>query len=144
MAKHKEWSEEEIKDAVRAYLEMQRLIDAGLPMVKKRFYISLSEKYGHSEGAFEYRAQNISHVLAMQGRRWIPCLVPAFNVGPNGTRMIETALAKLEDRAQSDFATTESLVQVDLKKATSPEPKGDIAPKVATVSVTKHTRDLKV
>ena len=32
-------------------------------------------------GAFEYRAANISHVLAAQGRRWLPGLIPAKNVG---------------------------------------------------------------
>jgi len=40
---------------------------AGKPFVKKSYYRELAARFGRTAKAFEYRAQNISHVLSLQG-----------------------------------------------------------------------------
>ena len=79
-----DWSEEELREAVRAYLEMARRQRAGLPFAKNAVYRDLAERFGRSNKSFEYRMQNISHVLDEQGKDWLPGLRPATNVGRHG------------------------------------------------------------
>lgn len=45
--------------------------------------------------------QNISHVLALMGRDWIPGLPPPKNVGVRVTEQIETLICELEGRRES-------------------------------------------
>jgi len=79
------WTDEELQAAVDAYLWMRDQERAGLPFVKKRVYRDLVERYGRTTGAWEYRMQNISSVLAELGETIISGLMPAKNVGPTAT-----------------------------------------------------------
>ena len=69
-----DWTDEELRGAVDAYREMLQHQLAGEAFVKKDYYRELSKRFGRTEKAFEYRAQNISHVLALLGRDWLPGL----------------------------------------------------------------------
>ena len=71
---------EELKAAVDAYLQMLDKYRAGQTNVKKAYYFDLSEQFGRIAKSFEYTAQNISFVLRLMGRDWIPSFVPAKNV----------------------------------------------------------------
>ncbi len=67
-----------------------RLAD-GLILEKARFYRDLATRHGRTPKAWEYRMQNISHVLDQAGKPWLPGLLPASNVGAR----VEPKLAKL-------------------------------------------------
>lgn len=92
------WNLDELRAAVQSYLEMQRAVRAGKELNKKAIYRDLSHRFGRTEKAYEYRMQNISYVLSLQGRTWIPGLVPARNVGTSVAGDIEMILAELEGR----------------------------------------------
>jgi hypothetical protein len=95
-----EWTSEEINAATRAYLWMLGAIEEGFSPVKKRVREGLmaGPLSGRSDGAIEYRFQNISSVLAKTGRQWVPGYPPHDNVG--------TAVTKLIQEAISDYGQT--------------------------------------
>jgi 5-methylcytosine-specific restriction protein A len=110
------WSAEELRASVEAYLDMQRKIRSGEKVVKKVYYVALSKQFGRTEKSYEYRMQNISYVLSILGREWVPGLRPAKNVGANVASEIESILASIENRAASPDVSFESQVQNALAK----------------------------
>jgi DNA-directed RNA polymerase alpha subunit len=75
------WTREELLASVDAYLSMYEQYLADEPFVKNDFYRDLSSRFGRSEGSFEWRFLNISHVLNILGKKALPGLLPATNVG---------------------------------------------------------------
>jgi 5-methylcytosine-specific restriction protein A len=71
------WSREELLASVEAYLEMQRMHRAGEKFIKKHYYEDLASRLGRTDKPFEYRMQNISYVMTLLGRAWLPGLKPA-------------------------------------------------------------------
>jgi len=57
------WSDKELSAAVDAYRHLEAKLRQGEKVNKKQVYRDLSERFGRSPGAWEYRMQNISHVL---------------------------------------------------------------------------------
>ena len=92
------WTEQENREAIIAYKEMQRLQSEGSKFVKAEYYRQLSNKFGRTEKAYGRRMSNISAVLSLQGKDWLPGLKPLFNVGSNVIYQIEQILAELEKR----------------------------------------------
>lgn len=135
------WAEEEIEDSIRSYLEMQQKISSGEKVIKKEYYKNLSLKHNRSIKAFEYRMQNISHVLSLQGREWIPGLPPATNVGSNVAKQIEFLLSKLEQRPLNAKLIFESQVNDLLKKKSLEKPKGNKKPQKREINVFEYDRD---
>lgn len=91
------WNKEELRASVVAYLEMLDKQKHNRTFVKKHYYEALAGQYGRSAKAFEYRMQNISHVLALRGRDdWVTGLKPAKNVGVNVIADIQSILDELE------------------------------------------------
>lgn len=90
-----EWQDAELAAAVEAYRIMQRCEAESKPCSKRKIYRDLAERFGRTDKAFEYRMQNISAVLESMGRRWLPGLRPAANVGVN----IKKRLVEMLDRA---------------------------------------------
>jgi len=76
------WTEARLAAAVEAYRWMQRRIADGLRLNKRQLYRDLAREHGLTPGAWEYRMQNISHVLHQLDEDWIDGLKPAKNVGP--------------------------------------------------------------
>jgi 5-methylcytosine-specific restriction protein A len=144
VASGEEWSTEELRASVDAYLHMLRLHRSGLPFVKKEYYRDLAERFGRTEKAFEYRAQNISHVLALQGREWLPGLVPAKNVGPTVTAQIERLLAEAEGVSNQESATFESQVIAARKRRNVAAPIGSKIPGTYETMATTYVRDPEV
>lgn len=92
----KKWNDEELQASVDAYIDMLRKHRAGAHFAKKDYYAELCGTYGRTEKSFEYRMQNISHVLALMDREWLPGLKPAKNVGSNNEAKIKTMLMQAE------------------------------------------------
>lgn len=85
------WTEDELAAAVEAYRQMEARLANGSGLEKARVYRELADRHGRTAKAWEYRMQNISHVLDQAGKPWLPGLLPASNVGAN----VEPKLAKL-------------------------------------------------
>ncbi|RYG89834.1 MAG: hypothetical protein EON59_00895 [Alphaproteobacteria bacterium] len=91
------WSDEELQAAVEAYLVMLVDEQAGRSVNKAEVRRSLIQGAlaGRSEGAIEYRMQNISSVLSDMKRPWIAGYKPADNLGPTNRARIEHLLRQL-------------------------------------------------
>lgn len=138
-----DWSDEELIAAVTSYLEMLGHVRAGTPFVKRQIYQDLADRFGRSPKAFEYRMQNISYVMSLMGRRWVPGLVPAQNVGANVADKIERILAEMEGRASDPAAVLKIEVaeaRKRLRKAPL-KPAGNKSPAQSISTVTRYARD---
>jgi len=87
------WTDDELAAAVAAYRLMQQKQLRGEKVNKKQVYRDLSARFDRSPGAWEYRMQNISHVLHEMDQPWIPGLRPAANVGADVTERLTVLLA---------------------------------------------------
>lgn len=139
----KEWSEAELRASVAAYLDMSRRRSAGESFVKKDVYRSLVDQFGRTTGSFEYRMQNISYVLSLMGRDWLPGLPPAKNVGARVAAVIERLIGEVEMRPSVPVVGDTIEVSKE-RKTIAARPEGNKKPTATTSSVTTYTRDAKV
>lgn len=86
------WSDEELRASVEVYLDMLEAQRAERPMVKKDAYRALAARFGRSDKSFEFRMQNISHVMQENGEAWVKGLLPRANVGTDISRRIAKAM----------------------------------------------------
>lgn len=138
------WSDEELKAAVDAYVDMLKQQREGLSFKKKQYYAKLHAQYGRTEKSFEYRMQNISYVLSLMGRSWLSGLKPAKNVGSKNAAKIEAMLAQAENVSVLPIASFEATVREELSKRSLPKPVGNAAPKSLQSEVSTYQRDAKV
>lgn len=138
------WSEEELKAAVEAYVDMQTKEADGIPFVKKQYYSGLSDKFGRTEKSFEYRMQNISYVYSLMGRPWVSGLKPAKNVGANNASIIERLISDIEGQELPKVAEFETQVISFKAKKALEKPRGINEPEKTYSSVTSYVRDPKV
>lgn len=119
------WSDEELLASVEAFIDMYSKELAKIPFNKKAFYRILSERFGRTEKAFEYRMQNISYVFTLMGRPFLKGLKPAKNVG--GEKMVN----KLKEM----ILLAESKIETDLNEMKSevhePDAKYNVIPEGA-------------
>lgn len=119
------WTEDELAAAVEAYRQMEARLANGSGLEKARVYRELAARHGRTSKAWEYRMQNISHVLDQAGKPWLPGLLPASNVGAK----VEPKLAKLlglsGETLTSVFGPTRGLLEQEAKAA---EASGSFAP----------------
>src|SRR5690606_16549270 len=135
-----DWSDDELRASVLAYLDMQRRARNGLPFVKKNYYSDLGEKFGRNPKAFERRMMNISHVMDTMGREYLKGLLPARNVGANVAATIERLIQEAEGN------TARSLVPTPIAPTLPPirqgkKPTGVRAPTREQALVTLYQRD---
>lgn len=90
------WRDEELQAAVETYIDMRQKQWTGEPLNKKACYQTLAERFGHTDKAFEYRMQNISHVYQQMGRAWLKGLPPAKNIGADIHQRIKTIIDTLD------------------------------------------------
>jgi 5-methylcytosine-specific restriction protein A len=138
------WTEEELKVAVEAYVQMHSDEANGVPFVKKQIYAGLAEQFGRTEKSYEYRMQNISYVYSLMGRNWLSGLKPAKNVGSKTAAIIEKLISKAEDQVLPPAAEFESQVISYKSKKKLPKPGGTKQPEKTYSNVTNYTRDPKV
>lgn len=98
------WTDDELAAAVEAYRQMEARLADGLTLEKARVYRELATRHGRTSKAWEYRMQNISHVLDQAGKPWLPGLLPASNVGAK----VEPKLAKLLGLSGETFTSVSS------------------------------------
>lgn len=127
------WTEEELRAAVIAYLDMQTKASLGKPFVKKHYYRELASRFGRTEKSFEYRMQNISYVCAEIGREWLSGLKPAKHVGSTTFTHIERLIRQQELASASYQHAPEQ-----------PHPQGVETPQSRYVIANSHERDLQV
>lgn len=134
------WSNEELKASVEAYTDMLQKHRTGATVIKKEYYESLSNKFGRTPGAFEYRMQNISYVYSLLGREWLPGLKPAKNVGANIAAQLEKIISEVEGKLLAPQAKFETKVK-ELQAKYLPKPIGTKAPTTSISSVSQFSRD---
>jgi hypothetical protein len=93
--------------------------------VKTRYYKDLSEKYGRTAKAFEYRMQNISFLFSTLNRVWVKGLPPAKNVGINVRKKLHELLIEIETGdSQKQAASTQSTISKKEVNSMEKFPKG--------------------
>ncbi len=138
------WTEEELKAAVKAYVQMHSDEANGVPFVKKKIYSELADRFGRTEKSFEYRMQNISYVYSLMGRTWVSGLKPAKNVGANNAAVIERLIFAVEGQSLPTVAEFETQVSSYKSKANLSRPSGIKEPEKTYTQVTNFNRDPKV
>lgn len=138
------WTRDELKASVETYLAIQSKFRAGEDFTKKSYYQKLAHRFGRSTKSIEYRMQNISYVLSLHGRDWVPGLAPAKNVGTNVAAEIEIILAEIEGREVSPSIAFEAAVQTKLDKIDLGPPAGEASPKKVTTISTGFERKPEV
>jgi 5-methylcytosine-specific restriction enzyme A len=139
-----EWSREELSASVIAYIEMRDLELQGKKFIKKRVYEKLSEQFGRSPKAFEYRMQNISYVYSVLGRKWVSGLKPAKNVGSNVLPIIEELINQHEGSFSNPQIEFEEQVSKLRREKNLPPPQGNAVPNRQAKENTSFSRDPKV
>lgn len=107
-----DWTHEQLTAAVEAYRWMQERVGGGLTVNKAQLYRELSAKHGRTAKAWEYRMQNISHVLQLLNKDWLDGLRPAKNVGPE----ITGALIKLLEVAPATAVSGDTLSRLEMQR----------------------------
>jgi 5-methylcytosine-specific restriction protein A len=136
-----EWSDEELRASIEAYLDMMQLHRGGKPFVKASIYRDLSSRFGRTDSAFERRMMNISSVLSILGREWLPGLLPAKNVGTNIAPRIERLIAEVEGKQTIPVVQFEAEVLDNIERPSMERPEGSAAPKKSITPVTSFARD---
>ncbi len=145
MATGEDWTDAELRASVRSYLDMAARLRSGQQVVKSHEYRRLAETYGRTVKAWERRAQNISRVLQLHGRDWIPGLLPAKNVGSAVAVRLEKILAAEERRAaRVDVGFSIEVQNARRKKRSAVPPPGQRTPARSTAPQTVYSRDAKV
>lgn len=135
------WSEDELRASVEAYVEMHRKESKGTEFTKKAYYAELSGRFGRTAKSYEYRMQNISYVFSLQGRQWVSGLKPARNVGTNVIQAIERLLYQAEGQRFGESAGFGAKVEKRRKSPNKRPPPGNKEPAKYQSTVTQFARD---
>ena len=139
-----DWTTQELRAAVEAYVDMQRKSRTGHSFVKKRYYSDLHKQFGRTEKSYEFRMQNISYVLSIMGREWLTGLKPAKNVGTRVAVEIETLINDVEQRQTPPVVSFEVRAREELKQKAITKPAGNQSPRSTTSAITQYQRDSTV
>lgn len=138
------WSYDEIKDSVLAYKFMQNELSQGRKLIKIKVYKDLSKKWGRTEKSFERRMSNISSVLYLAGRSWLPGLKPLDHVGKNVSKVIFKCLEEIEGTNEFNQLDFEIEVEKSYQSLSVQPPKGEKFPNKVLSAVNVYSRDPEV
>ncbi len=139
------WTEDELRAAVHAYLDMQAQTASGTPLNKAAMFKALSARFpNRTPKAFEYRMQNISAVLALSNQKWLKGFAPAKNVGANIAKQIGQLLSEQDGRRHTPPATGDVSRRSAQKEAPPSKPVGTLVPEQITQSSEGFRRDEEV
>ena len=138
-----EWTNEELLDTVKSYIDMWHKQKLNVPFIKKDYYKNLYNKYGRSPSAFEYRMQNISYIFEILNLGWVKGLKPAKHIGEKNTQILER-MVKENLTEKILLENFDKIVQNELKKDTIPLPNGNKHPSISEVTTHLFQRDPKV
>lgn len=148
-----EWSNDELKAAVSAYLKMLSLERRGETYSKSEVNKGLRQGslFGRSKGSIEYRMQNISAALEELCLPWIPGYKPARNLGVGVKDRIRQILVDEGAVDDSIFEPTNNLTDLRKKVArlrseigrsiTNGKPRGRKSPAQINSSSCQFERD---
>ena len=88
--------------------------------------------------------QNISYVLSLLGREWLPGLAPATNVGANVGAKIEQLIAEVEGKKIVPTVFEALQVRERLSAKALPRPMGALHPVSESTEVSSFQRDASV
>ena len=141
------WSMEELKATVISYFKIAEAIRNKEPINKAQCYRELSARFLRSQSAFERRMMNISYVLMLMGKAWVPGLRPLKNVGSKNATIIESIVNEIDmfmlaPRAQKAIQVNKARESILRGKRSKDIPLGKKGP-VATIqsSTTIFARD---
>lgn len=144
-----DWSEEEFRAAVEAYMGMLGSLGRGEPVNKADVNRQLraGSLWRRSKGSIEYRMQNISAVLETLGAAWIEGYKPMRNVGASGREQILAALRETGSDRVADFLPSagddEVIVRTKALRGrhrSEIEPTGNDQPRAVESQVTRYQR----
>jgi len=142
-----DWSYNEIRATVDAYLRLRTSETSGHPLAKAEVNRELRESAvrGRTRGSVEFRMQNISAVMSDLGIQWVQGYKPAVNVGPGPSDMIRRALrehGRVAEEVASVTADEEVLAErVAMMKGTDASPPdGNLNPRRIEGSSTSYER----
>ena len=116
------WSENELRESVKAYIEMLKLENSNVRYNKAAIIRGLMSSHlkERTRGSIERRFSNISSVLNDMGRPWVKGYKPASHVGENVKAHLIQFILELDENIDTDepikplphediFSTTEIL-----------------------------------
>jgi len=97
-----DWTDNELRSAVRAYFQMLDLELREEPYVKAEFRRQLigQELSNRTDGSVEFRMQNISSVLRKLREPWIKGYKPAEHVGPSVEESLQRIIQEERTKGQ--------------------------------------------
>lgn len=140
-----EWSDEELKASVVAYMEMLKKENEGIHYVKKHICDKLADKYHRTSKSFEFRMQNISYIYSLLGRQFLKGFKPKSHVGRKIIQRLEKLISEIENKPYIPIASFESAV-MDLltSNKTIHTPEGIKNPISYINNITIYSRDSQV
>jgi 5-methylcytosine-specific restriction protein A len=146
LAKLNKWTDDELKAALRAYLQVLASEQTGTvfsPTLVHRALIA-GPLAGRNEGSVARRMSNISSVMVSAGEPWVTRYKPDFDhVGTNVSSIILRLLGDLRLEAQqetSDVATLETRAATLMAQGKVPKPKGAANPAKRSGTSTVYAR----
>lgn len=143
------WSEDELSDTLNEYIRLLDDIETKT-LTKKGVYANLAIKHGRSPKAYEYRMQNISHVLNQMGLKWIPGLKPKSNIGVTAATILKSLIRRADYFTDeivsrtSDPGLLERRVEELIARGVHRKPNGQKKPNKKAISVSLYDRDPQV
>lgn len=145
MAKRNDWSEQELSEAIDAYLEMLYKDKAGIPYVKSKCYQDLADKFGRTPKAFGRRMSNITHIMMLMDLPVLAGLAPLTNVGPQQSPIIERLISEKLKLPYLGIGLADAEMQSIVKaKRTPKKPIGDENPDFVETTTKIYKRSGKV
>lgn len=146
------WSDSEIEETVKAYFAMLRKERWSESYTKAQYRRYVQTRTGRSEGAVEYKFQNVSAVLEDHGLPWIAGYKPATNYQKALEPVVLTwadshglgATSSTVTSASTDETTVDRRSAVILRAGISDKPAGSRSPSSSSTSTTVYARDPEV
>ncbi|APX05565.1 HNH endonuclease [Vibrio harveyi] len=145
MAKRKDWSEQELSEAVDAYLEMLHKDKFGIFYVKSKYYQDLADKFGRTPKAFGRRMSNITHIMMLMDLPVVSGLGRLPNVGLKQAPIIERLITEKLKHPYTGVGLADAEMQsvINAKKAPK-KPTGDENPDFVETTTKVYKRSGKV
>lgn len=139
-----EWSSEELRASVLAYLKMLDLEKLGEKFTKRRIVDQLTSGAlsSRTRGSVEHRFQNISSVMKEMGLPWVNGYKPLSHVGTNIHKRIKEIVEKerQEKPADEHFGNNETSMDLNKPKILN-KPTAGPAPRKNGYIVVAETND---
>ncbi|MFH4643315.1 MULTISPECIES: HNH endonuclease [Vibrio harveyi group] len=145
MAQRNDWSEQELSEAVDAYLEMLYKDKVGIPYVKSKCYQDLADKFGRTPKAFGRRMSNITHIMMLMDLPVVSGLGRLPNVGLKQAPIIERLITEKLKHPYTGVALVDAEMRsVFNAKKTPKKPTGDEKPDFVETTTKIYKRSGKV